>query len=539
MAKKKTTKKHYSKKTKKEATSVKIAKRIEGKTSLSETEEYKIQKELTTADDYYCINKNVLRRFGWEMTGFIAMFVSMSIYSYKTHPHYNGWFFYKRKDLCEHGLFNEKAIAQMKKELIESGLIEVRRKGIPSLEWYKINTIQLVKIYLPLEKTKELLNGQSRKMTPTEYLGKNISIEDAYQKYTAVGRDKKNTAVNEIIASRLNSDKSTNSAYGKKSTIAALYNTKEIAFAISISKDIDTANATSISSKEDTELAKAIYDRGATPTLSSSILINEPIGEIITYWNNLPNVTKHRLDQETKTIKSACEMLSALLQGRPIVHTKTFSPRKELKEFFHANSIDTKFMRKVWTVQEIQSLLRSAVEMRNKTGVNTKISLPNLLWNGFASRDRDGNKTAFSWFYYALTLQDTPPAFKDAAIKLAESLGNPHNKPITKWAHELYNFTKTMGDRESEVVPLLKWYLTHRKDLYMPVVRDMQEFVRKYEQILETRTRQRRYMGNRLFVDDPASVVLYDGKGRVIKSAPTRTTLEPIKLYNGRGQLIN
>ncbi len=519
------TKKTKKKSKQKKISIQKLASEYKNVKSLTHNEEYELQKQIIENSEYYMVSKELVRKLGWVMAGLITMYLSMSKYVYEKVPSTRGWFYLTKETIMSVGKITNRTLIKLKKELIKSGLIEVKRKGAPSREWYKIKGLKLLELVTPPTEI-QIEQAKDKKMV-TEILGEETTLPEAYNKYTRKNVQK---TVDSHIAKHL-------CRRVKNST--AIYKHKEIAFAIPISKDIGISNATSISSKEDIELAKAIYDRGATPTLSSSILINEPIGEIITYWNNLPNVTKHRLDQETKTIKSTCEMLSALLQGRPIIHTKTFSPRKELKEFFHANSIDTKFMRKVWTVQEIQSLLRNAVTMRNNTGVNKRISLPNLIWNGFASRDRDGNKTAFSWFYYALTLQDTPPAFKDAAIKLAESLGNPHNKPITKWAHELYNFTKTMGDRESEVVPLLKWYLTHRKDLYMPVVRDMQEFVRKYEQILETRTRQRRYMGNRLFVDDPASVVLYDGKGRVIKSAPTRTTLEPIKLYNGRGQLIN
>lgn len=521
-AKKKMTRKTKAKQKKESIQELAIE--YKNRTSLTTDEEYKLQKQIQETTEYYVVSKELVRKMGWLVAGYITMYLSMSKYVYENVPSTKGWFYLTKERFMDLGKIANRTLIKLKKDLIKSGLIEVKRRGSPSKEFYKVKGLKLLELVLPPAE-KQTEQAKDKKMA-TEILGEVTTAAEAYNKYTRKEIEKRaNIGVAVHLCSSV-----------KNST--AIYKHNKISYDIPISKDIETSTDISILSKDNIELSTDIRDREAQAPLSLNILQNHH-SEIISYWNSLTNVTKHKLDQETKTIKSACDMLSALLQGRPIVYTKTLSPRKELKEFFQAQGLDTMFLRKQWTVQEIQSNLRNAVEMRNKTGVNTKISLPNLLWNGFASRDKDGNKTAFSWFYYAVALQDTPPAFKDAAIRMAESLGNAHDRPITKWAHELYNFTKTMGDRESEVVPLLKWYLTHRKDLYMPVVRDMQEFVRKYEQILETRTRQRRYMGNRLFVDDPASVVLYDGKGRVIKSAPARTTLEPIKLYNGRGQLIN
>ncbi len=532
--------------------SLELAMKFKNRVAMSDEEAYETQKELTTSDAYYCINKNMLKRFGWEMTGFVAMFVSMSIYSYMTHPNRNGWFYYKRKKLQEDGAFNAKAIASMKKELVESGLIEIKRIGIPSIEWYKINTLKLIEIYLPAEMMQELRNGQSRKITPTECLGKHTTMSQALKKYTEVGRNKRGKMANKLVGEKLskktrpisansNEKASTDAASNDIDTCtkqiktnAAILNNNTINDNCRISFDLPT------SSIEDIGISNNICDRAGAPLSPNNFKNHNFIG-IISYWNNLPNVTKHKLDQETKTIESICQMLTALMQGRPIVHTKSLSPRKELKEFFQTQSLHTRFLRKQWTVQEIKDNLRDAVSLRNETGVNTKISLPNLLWNGFASRDRDGNKTAFSWFYYALALDDTPPAFKDAAICLAESIGNEHDKPIAKWAHELYCFHKqSPKDQQDKIIPLLKWYSTHRTDLYMPVVRDMQEYVRKYEQIFETRARKRKYMGNnRLWVDDSSKVVLYDGQGNVIPRTPVRTKLKDTKLYDGSGRLIN
>lgn len=521
MKKKKTTKKNKTTSKQKRKSIQELSAEYKDVTSLNTEEEYELQKQILESAEYYAVSKELVRKVGWIMAGYITMYLSMSRYAYEHAPANKGWFYLTKERFMDLGKIANRTLIKMKKDLIKSGLIEVKRRGAPSKEWYKINGLKLLELVTPLEENQT--EQAKDKKTTTEILGETTTIEEAYSKHTQKEIEKRtNSHVAVHLCSRV-----------KNST--AIYKHKKTEYKSKISFDIPSSS----SNEEGKGSIKNICGRAKAKAALPPSNISNHLSDIISYWNTLPNVTKHRLDQETKTIKSICQMLTALMQGRPIVYTKSLSPNKELKEFFQSQSLHTRFLRKQWTVQEIKDNLRDAVSLRNETGVNTRIGLPVILWNSFASRDKDGNKTAFSWFYYAVALQDTPPAFKDAAIRMAESLGNAHDRPITKWAHELYNFTKTMGDRESEVVPLLKWYLTHRKDLYMPVVRDMQEFVRKYEQILETRTRQRRYMGNRLFVDDPASVVLYDGKGRVIKSAPARTTLEPIKLYNGRGQLIN
>ena len=256
--------------------------------------------------------------------------------------------------------------------------------------------------------------------------------------------------------------------------------------------------------------AKALSD-----TCVSASVLNDPEIEIISYWNTLPNVTKHKLDPNSKTIQSACKMLSALLQGFPIITIKDNQPRKELRSFFQVYKIDQVYLRKKWEVKEINGLLRTAINNRSKSKETGKVSLPNILWNEFASRDKDGVKTAFSWFYYSLALDNTPTAFIEMARELAENL-KTKNPPILKWANSLYSFSISEEITASSVSNILTWYLKNKQKDYMPVVRDMEEFIKKYTKITVSRVRVRQHSGkNKLHIDEP--VQFYDALGNIIE----------------------
>ena len=256
--------------------------------------------------------------------------------------------------------------------------------------------------------------------------------------------------------------------------------------------------------------AKALSD-----TCVSASVLNDPEIEIISYWNTLPNVTKHKLDPNSKTIQSACKMLSALLQGFPIITIKDNQPKKELRSFFQTYKIDQVYLRKKWEVKEINGLLRTAINNRSKSKETGKVSLPNILWNEFASRDKDGVKTAFSWFYYSLALDNTPTAFIEMARELAENL-KTKNPPILKWANSLYSFSISEEITASSVSNILTWYLKNKQKDYMPVVRDMEEFIKKYTKITVSRARVRQHSGkNKLHIDEP--VQFYDALGNIIE----------------------
>ena len=411
-----------------------------------------------TGERFIQVEYIAIQKYGIKKAGVITLFMHKAIEQTFVNPENGGWFYFLNSDiqeLCPD--VTEKWLNQVRKEMKEEGILKTTRVGLDPTPWNFIDTNRykqlLNEFKMQLELDKMEKNEKSTRIDDNPTPVKSHRVENDPQ--VSIKNDPQ---YNYIKANYILSDKSL----------------------------CDT--------------------QGVSPCVL----------EIISYWNTLPNVTKHNLDPKSKTIQSACKMLSALLQGIPIVSMKNNQPRKELREFFQTFKIDQVYLRKQWTTEEIKNLLLTAVTGRNKSKETGKISLPNLLWNEFASRDKEGTKTAFSWFYYSLALDNTPPAFVEMARELAESL-KTKNPPILKWANSLYRFSISEEVPPANLSTLLSWHIHNKTMDYMPVVRDMEEFVKKYRMIEEFRSRIRKHNGkNKLHVDE--KIVFYDALGNVIQS---------------------
>lgn len=477
-------------KTKKERITIEaLIEEYEGMTELDYGQERELMEKLTHKLSYYPVNKAMVKKIGWMFSGIIAMYIEKSMYSMQKYPKRKGWFYYTKQDLYENGHISGKFAAYAKGELIKSELLEVRLKGFPSKEWYKINPLKLLALFAPPTSPIDKINERINAKTKTDF-------ENAIKQVTA--SDGTLNDINNIHSLYPNVDASIDFIAEDVPNSEANNKTKRNKYK-RISKDI-----LPISSKEDIRIT-SLCDTCVSPS---------ELNEIISYWNTLPNVTKHKLNPNSKTIQSSCKMLSALLQGIPIVSSKNYQPRKELRNFFQIYKIDQVYLRKKWTVDKIKNNLLTAVALRNNHKESGKVSLPVMLWNEFASRDKDGLKTAFSWFYYALALEVTPAEYEKIAEEIASYL-KTKNPPLLKWANSLYCFVKEEELDLPYVHYLLQWYLRNRTQAYMPVVRSMDEFIQKYHQIDAHRARQRRTEGyNKLHSDVP--IILYDALGNEI-----------------------
>ena len=446
---------------------------------LTYEQECEIMNSLVCKISYYTVNKELVKKYGWMFAGLVSMYIEMCMYNMQKYPNHKGWFYYTKKDLYEKGHLSGQFVIYAKKILIKKGVMQSEFRGLPAKEWYKINPLKLIELFTPSTEPVEKVNERTDSVVRTAFAQ---SIENDTHSITP--------NINANITPNTEAQYKPNKHINKYKRI-----TKVIL---------------PVSSKEDTRI-KTLSD-----TCVSASVLSDINSDIISYWNTLPNVTKHNLDPKSKTIQSACKMLSALLQGIPIVSMKNNQPRKELREFFQTFKIDQVYLRKQWTTEEIKNLLLTAVTSRNKSKETGKVSLPNLLWNEFASRDKDGTKTAFSWFYYSLALDNTPPAFVEMARELAESL-KTKNPPILKWANSLYRFSISEEVPPAILSTLLSWHIHNKTMDYMPVVRDMEEFVKKYRMIEDFRSRIRKHNGkNKLHVDE--KIVFYDALGNVIPS---------------------
>ena len=424
-----------------------------------------------TGERFIQLEYIAIQKYGIKKAGVITLFMHKAIEQTFVNPENGGWFYFLNSDiqeLCPD--VTEKWLNQVRKEMKEEGILITARVGLDPAPWNFIDKerykqlLNEFKMQLELDRMEKNEKSTRKVDNPTSVKSRRVENDPQGRvENDPQGRVENDPAYNYIKAN-----------YRKANYILS---------------------------------DKSLCD---TPGVSPSVL------EIISYWNTLPNVTKHNLDPKSKTIQSACKMLSALLQGIPIVSMKNNQPRKELREFFQTFKIDQVYLRKQWTTEEIKNLLLTAVTSRNKSKETGKVSLPNLLWNEFASRDKDGTKTAFSWFYYSLALDNTPPAFVEMARELAESL-KTKNPPILKWANSLYRFSMSEEVPPAILSTLLSWHIHNKTMDYMPVVRDMEEFVKKYRMIEDFRNRIRRHNGkNKLHVDE--KIVFYDALGNVIQS---------------------
>jgi hypothetical protein len=454
---------------------------------LSYKQECELMSTLVYQINFYPVNKEMVRKYGWMFAGLLAMYIEMSMYSMEKYPQHKGWFYCTKKDLYNKGHISGQFVAYTKNLLVKEGILDMEVKGLPAKEWFKINPIKLIELFTSAGSEKiEKINERTSSV-----------VRQVFEQDLAKINKKNVTSVYPNIDTSIKPNIDTSIKPISEDINKTRYKR--------ISKDI-----LPISSNED------IRTISLSDTHVSASVLSENEKDIISYWNTLPNVTKHNLDPKSKTIQSACKMLSALLQGIPIISMKNNQPRKELREFFQTFKIDQVYLRKQWTTEEIKNLLLTAVTSRNKSKESGKVSLPNLLWNEFASRDKDGTKTAFSWFYYSLALDNTPPAFVEMARELAESL-KTKNPPILKWANSLYRFSMSEEVPPANLSTLLSWHIHNKTMDYMPVVRDMEEFVKKYRMIEDFRSRIRKHNGkNKLHVDE--KIVFYDALGNVIQS---------------------
>ena len=434
------------------------------------------------------VEHRAIKKYGSKKANLLTMYISKAKAQTLFTPENGGWFYFLTSDIQE--MFpdvTEEWLATFRKEMKELGILRTIRIGLNPIVW---NFIDMDRHLELLEKDAQKSNLENSKKPPS------VSSKKEEKSHPS--------SVNAV----------TPEFPGHVTPMAGGL----IKHKINTYNHILSANALC-----------------GTPGVPPNLLSNDPL-DIISYWNTLPNVTKHKLDPSSKTIQSACKMLSALLQGIPMVNTKGNQPRKEMRTFFQSYKIDQVYLRKKWSVQEIKNHLLSAVTIKNGQ-MNTKISLPVLLWNEFASKDSNGNKTAFSWFFYALAIDCTPQAFIDMATSLAKSV-NGKNHPILKWANELYRFSLAEEMTPPPMAALLRWYLLNKDQSFMPMVRDMDEFIRKYRQIEDNRSHRRKNGGrSRLHVDEP--VEFYDCKGNLIPSEQSgKINVDELEFYDGKGNLI-
>ncbi|MFW6326760.1 MAG: hypothetical protein ACOC2F_00450 [Bacteroidota bacterium] len=92
---------------------------------------------------YLVLNKSLIQTFGLIKSCIISNLLDKHQYFCEKHPKHEGWFFLTHEQQKEQLGLSEYTLVKNKKELIQDGIIEVKRQGVPSKEWYKINFTRL------------------------------------------------------------------------------------------------------------------------------------------------------------------------------------------------------------------------------------------------------------------------------------------------------------------------------------------------------------------------------------------------------------
>ena len=128
-------------------------------------------KHLLSSTAFIILNKELARRVGLKEAILLADLISKEEY-FITKGMTDGWFFNTEANIEEDTTLNSYHQRKCIKTLKKEGLIEVKRKGIPAKQYFKINEQQVLQI----------LNNLSFKNSTTINKNKEITIINKYFK---------------------------------------------------------------------------------------------------------------------------------------------------------------------------------------------------------------------------------------------------------------------------------------------------------------------------------------------------------------------
>ena len=102
--------------------------------------------EAFKSSGFLIVNKTLIKQFGLITAVVLSNYIDKHVYFRKEFSDNDGWFYLTHKQQMEQLGIKENSLRKCKKELVEADLLEIKRKGIPSREWYKINFIKLANV---------------------------------------------------------------------------------------------------------------------------------------------------------------------------------------------------------------------------------------------------------------------------------------------------------------------------------------------------------------------------------------------------------
>ena len=149
-------------------------------------------KHLLSSTAFLVLNKSLARKIGLKEAVLLADLISKEEY-FIANGMTDGWFFNTEANIEEDTTLNSYHQRKCLKTLKEKGLIEVKRKGIPAKQYFKINEEQVVKFLNNKSATKATTINKNKKIKITNKLFKRPTVNDV--ELYCIERDNKVDAI--------------------------------------------------------------------------------------------------------------------------------------------------------------------------------------------------------------------------------------------------------------------------------------------------------------------------------------------------------
>lgn len=95
--------------------------------------------EAFKSSGYLIINKTAIKRLGLIPAAMLGNYIDKYVYFKKHSPEHEGWFYLTHEQIANQLNIKEHSIIKNKQFLIDQGVLQVKKMGLPAKEWLKID----------------------------------------------------------------------------------------------------------------------------------------------------------------------------------------------------------------------------------------------------------------------------------------------------------------------------------------------------------------------------------------------------------------
>jgi hypothetical protein len=125
---------------------------------------------------FFQVNKRLVKELGFVEAGILCNYLNKQKYFEYENPKNDGWFFLSHKKQMDELNIGDFSIRKVKMFLIEKGILQTKKEGVPPIEWLRIDYELLYTILQTKEPTNELERCFQR--TRTLFSTDNIKNKD-------------------------------------------------------------------------------------------------------------------------------------------------------------------------------------------------------------------------------------------------------------------------------------------------------------------------------------------------------------------------